>query len=228
MHRSAGLIVAAALQQSIFSRLSLAAAAFVPASRPTPARALPRTRRELQAAAENKSVAMEEGACQQQLFGRFKISPSQIFFRTKHSFALVNLRPLVEGHVLVCSTRVTPLLSDLDPDEYIDLWMTVRSVQDALKRQYKCHSFNVAVQDGREAGQSVPHVHVHILPRHDGDFERNDDVYDELENWAPRDVPTTKKKLEVPEDDQRVDRTPDEMSAEASIYRSLMNNEAES
>ena len=116
-------------------------------------------------------------------------------------------------------------MSDLDPDEYIDLWRTVRSVQDALKRQYKCDSFNVAVQDGSAAGQSVPHVHVHILPRSTGDFERNDDIYDELENWAPRDVPTSRKKLEVPEDDQRVDRTPDEMSAEASIYRSLMNNE---
>ena len=224
MHRSAGWVVAAALQQSIFSRLSLAAA-FVPALKPTPVRALPQARRELRAAAENKSVAMEEGQCHQQLFGRFKISPSQIFYKTKHSFALVNLRPLVDGHVLVCSTRVTPLLSDLDPDEYIDLWRTVRSVQDALKRQYKCDSFNVAVQDGSAAGQSVPHVHVHILPRSTGDFERNDDIYDELENWAPRDVPTSRKKLEVPEDDQRVDRTPDEMSAEASIYRSLMNNE---
>jgi len=171
---------------------------------------------------------MEEGECQQQLFGRFKISPSQIFYRTKHSFALVNLRPLVDGHVLVCSTRVTPHLSDLDTDEYVDLWTTVRSVQDALKRQYKCDSFNVAVQDGTAAGQSVPHVHVHILPRTDGDFERNDDVYDALENWAPRDVPVTKKKLEVPEDDQRIDRTPEEMSAEASIYRALLNIEADS
>ena len=36
-------------------------------------------------------------------------------------------------------------------------------------------------QDGETAGQSVPHVHVHCLPRRTGDFKRNDDVYDALD-----------------------------------------------
>ena len=49
-----------------------------------------------------------------QLFGRFKIATSQIFYRSIHSFAMVNLRPLVPGHVLVVSNRVVPLLSDLE------------------------------------------------------------------------------------------------------------------
>jgi len=34
------------------------------------------------------------------------------------------------------------------------------------------------LQDGPKAGQTVPHVHVHILPRKDGDFENNDEIYD--------------------------------------------------
>jgi hypothetical protein len=49
----------------------------------------------------------------EQLFGRFKISSNQIFYRSSHSFAMVNLRPLLPGHVLVVSNRVVPLLSDL-------------------------------------------------------------------------------------------------------------------
>jgi hypothetical protein len=57
---------------------------------------------------EKKSASIDV----QQLFGRFKISSNQIFLRTTHSFAMVNLRPIVSGHVLICSTRVTPLLSD--------------------------------------------------------------------------------------------------------------------
>jgi bis(5'-adenosyl)-triphosphatase len=38
------------------------------------------------------------------------------------------------------------------------------------------------MQDGQDAGQSVPHVHVHVLPRRPGDFHRNDDVYDAIDD----------------------------------------------
>ncbi|KAL3763741.1 hypothetical protein ACHAW5_006185 [Stephanodiscus triporus] len=74
------------------------------------------------------------------------------------------------------------------------------------------------------AGQSVPHVHVHVLPRFCGDLERNDDVYDELEAWAPRDYNASKdkSKLDVPEDSKRKDRTVEEMEAEAAMYQSLI------
>jgi len=157
------------------------------------------------------------------LFGRFKILASQIFHKTDHSFALVNLRPLVPGHVLVVSNRIAPLLDDLHDHEYDDLWKTVRKVQRALKAKYNCDAFNVAVQDGEGAGQSVPHVHIHILPRYRGDLERNDDIYDQLEMWAPREEDCQKKKrLEVPDDSERRDRTIEEMAEEASIYQSLM------
>lgn len=159
-----------------------------------------------------------------QLFGRFRISSNQIFHKTIHSYALVNLRPIVPGHVLVCSNRVTPLLSDLDEEEFYDLWKTVRIVQQILKQQYNCNAFNVAVQDGVGAGQSVPHVHVHILPRYIGDIERNDDIYDQLEAWAPRDDDSNsgrKTKLDVPEDSERRDRSVEEMAEEASVYRRI-------
>ena len=160
------------------------------------------------------------------LFGRFKISSSQLFHKSEYSFAMVNLRPIVPGHVLVVSNRIVPMLSDLDDDEYDDIWRTVRKVQSVLKQQYKCDAFNVAVQDGKGAGQSVPHVHVHILPRYYGDLERNDDIYDQLELWAPRDELSKKKaKLEVPEEGKRRDRTMEEMASEASIYRSLLGKQ---
>ncbi|KAL3799446.1 hypothetical protein HJC23_013901 [Cyclotella cryptica] len=170
--------------------------------------------------ASEKSMSTDEE--EYRLFGRFKISTSQIFYRSTHSFAMVNLRPLVPGHVLVVSNRVVPVLSDLESDEYDDLWRTVRSVQAGLKNQYKCDAFNVAIQDGMGAGQSVPHVHVHILPRYCGDLERNDDIYDKLESWAPRDeLSQNKPKMDVPDDSERRDRTLEEMADEALSYRSL-------
>ena len=171
------------------------------------------------------SRSMSSSDTQQQLFGRFKISPNQIFHKTDLSFALVNLRPLVPGHVLVVSNRVAPLLSDLKDDEYDDLFRLVRVVQKVLKEQYKCDAFNVAVQDGEGAGQSVPHVHVHILPRYNTDTE-GDEIYNKLENWAPRDgkKKSIRPKLDVPGDSERRDRTEKEMADEAAIYKSLIND----
>lgn len=158
------------------------------------------------------------------LFGRFRISPEHIFYRSETSIAFVNLRPIVPGHVLVMPKKNVPHLKDLNEMEYTDLWATVRKVQSILE-QHKDQqlSFNVAVQDGRDAGQSVPHVHVHILPRIPNDFARNDDIYTELEEWAPRQAATREKgSLNVPDDSERRDRTPEEMAAEAAMYRSCL------
>ncbi len=189
----------------------------------------------------SSSVVFEE-----MQFGKFKISPSQIFYNspTNLTAAIVNLRPIVPGHVLVVPHRVVPHLSDLTDDEHDDLWRSVRIVQRALSEHYGdggenknnhgCSScgFNVAVQDGKVAGQSVPHVHVHILPRKSNDFERNDDVYDALEAWAPTENMVQEKadeiaknSLDVPDDDDRVDRTMQMMEDEAMAYRSILYRE---
>lgn len=162
-------------------------------------------------------------------FGKFKISPSQIFYTTNLSAAIVNLRPIVPGHVLIIPKRVTPRLHQLSNEEYLDLWQSVRTVQNAVEKYYNAEGSNVAVQDGVCAGQSVPHVHVHILPRLKGDFERNDDVYDELQDWAPRQDDKSQKqgKLVVLEDEDRRDRTEDEMEEEAGSYRNLFESNAD-
>ena len=163
-------------------------------------------------------------------FGKFIIPEESIFYRTKHSAAFVNLRPIVPGHVLIMPERIVPTMDMLEEQEYLDMWSSVRTIQSILKRQYNCSAFNVAVQDGKDAGQSVPHVHIHILPRKWGDYECNDDVYDELENWAPRPSLTKEKppkKLEVLDDEDRVDRTPKMMADEAAIYRALLSEQNE-
>lgn len=163
-------------------------------------------------------------------FGKFTIAQSQIFYQSPPglSAAIVNLRPIVPGHVLIISKRVVPRLKDLSNEEYLDLWETVALVQKMLTQKYGTESFNVAVQDGAAAGQSVPHVHVHILPRKEGDFTRNDDVYDQLQSWAPtKEISDNKQAymqaLNVPEDADRRDRTMEEMENEASHYRNIMN-----
>lgn len=119
-------------------------------------------------------------------------------------------------------------MEDLTEDEYNDMWLLVRRVQGVLKTHHVgTTAFNVAVQDGGAAGQSVPHVHVHVLPRRGGDLRRNDDVYEELEMWAPRAAADTEKErtgIDVPDDKDRVDRTDEMMAEEAAAYRRIWDD----
>ncbi|CAK7564843.1 MAG: Dinucleoside triphosphate hydrolase [Sporothrix epigloea] len=114
-------------------------------------------------------------------FGPYDVS-TQVFYSTQHSFALVNIKPLLPGHVLVCPKQPHERLTDLSPAELVDLFAAVQVVQRMLASHYfgehgvgeadektdidlNKGSFNLAIQDGPEAGQTVPHVHVHVLPR---------------------------------------------------------------
>ncbi|CAM9349153.1 unnamed protein product, partial [Ectocarpus fasciculatus] len=116
-----------------------------------------------------------------QRFGPHALHAGQIFFESPLSVGIVNLKPIVLGHVLVISKRVCGRVADLSPEEVADLFATVHRVAPVLERHYGCSAMNIAIQDGADAGQSVPHVHIHLLPRRKGDFERNDEVHEKLD-----------------------------------------------
>lgn len=61
---------------------------------------------------------------------------------------------------------------DLTTDEYVDLFASVRFIAPRLEKHYEAQALNIAIQDGVESGQSVPHVHVHVLPRKTGTFRK--------------------------------------------------------
>lgn len=115
-------------------------------------------------------------------FGPHTIHPDQIFHRSAHSIALVNIKPILPGHVLVITKRPCARFTDLQDEEVADLWLTARRVGTALERHYGASSLTLAIQDGRDAGQSVPHVHVHVLPRAPLDLEDNDQIYGMLDD----------------------------------------------
>ncbi|CAH7688328.1 HIT-like domain-containing protein [Phakopsora pachyrhizi] len=106
----------------------------------------------------------------------------QVFYQSTHSFAIVNLRPIVTGHVLVIPRRNDVLrLKDLRSEELIDLFSSIQKVSNVIERVHQADSLNVSIQDGPFAGQSVPHLHAHIIPRKPRDFIPNDRVYESLE-----------------------------------------------
>jgi bis(5'-adenosyl)-triphosphatase len=85
----------------------------------------------------------------------------------------------------VVPSRPVARLSELKGDELSCLMQSVQSVGSVVERAYNADALTFACQDGKAAGQSVPHVHFHIIPRKlKGDRfsgEKNDEVYPALE-----------------------------------------------
>ncbi|XP_077714383.1 bis(5'-adenosyl)-triphosphatase isoform X4 [Canis aureus] len=141
-------------------------------------------------------------------FGQHLIKPSVVFLKTELSFALVNRKPVVPGHVLVCPLRPVERFRDLRPDEVADLFQATQRVGMVVEKHFQGTSLTFSMQDGPEAGQTVKHVHVHVLPRKAGDFHKNDSIYDELQKHDKEE-----------EDSPTLWRSEEEMAAEASALR---------
>jgi diadenosine tetraphosphate (Ap4A) HIT family hydrolase len=98
-------------------------------------------------------------------FGPFPVHEAEIVFKSALSYVMVNLNPIIEGHLLALPQRRAQYLRDLTLDERIDLFRTADIVAHAMKRLLAVPALEVTCQDGPIAGQTVPHVHLHILPR---------------------------------------------------------------
>lgn len=158
-------------------------------------------------------------------FYKFAVD-SQVFFKTSHTYALVNLKPLVPGHVLVVPLRTSVLrFGDLSAAESQDYMRSLQIVQGLIKHVYKADSLNLAIQDGPESGQSVPHLHTHIIPRFKSD-RFDDSIHKQLErsDLAAAYEEFFARKLEFQNspgfvstpDEDRHPRTQEEMAKEAA------------
>ena len=82
--------------------------------------------------------------------------------------------------VLVSTLRPVARFADLTTEEVADLFVCAHRIAPVLQTLFKSSSLTIAVQDGEHAGQTVDHVHVHLIPRRLGDFKHNDDIYDQV------------------------------------------------
>ena len=115
-------------------------------------------------------------------FGKSATIPSScLVFQTRLSIVSVNKKPVVPGHLLVIPKRSEAArMRDLGAEEVCDLFLAAKLALEVSEAHFEATSSTMSVQDGREAGQTVEHVHVHVLPRKAGDFAENDDVYTAL------------------------------------------------
>ncbi|XP_078676954.1 bis(5'-adenosyl)-triphosphatase-like isoform X2 [Branchiostoma floridae x Branchiostoma belcheri] len=145
-------------------------------------------------------------------FGQHVLQASCVFFKSRLSIGFVNRKPVVPGHVLVSPLRVVERFGDLSSEEVADLFQATQTISGVVEKHFQSSSLTIAIQDGPEAGQTVKHVHVHILPRRVGDFPQNDDVYHALD----------KHDKQMTDSDERW-RSEEEMAEEASVLAKYFN-----
>lgn len=79
--------------------------------------------------------------------------------------------PLNEGHILVVPKRHFSDFFDMTPEEWDSSRKIILKTKEVLDEKYSPSGYNVGVNVGRDAGQSIFHAHIHMIPRYSGDIE---------------------------------------------------------
>lgn len=90
---------------------------------------------------------------------------SQEYYESPLSIVLYNYKPFFRGHSLIIPKRYVERFEDLSPEEIADMGETVKKVQKAFQKVYGANDYLLVVQNGKNAGQTVFYVHMHMLPR---------------------------------------------------------------
>jgi histidine triad (HIT) family protein len=95
--------------------------------------------------------------------------PCHKVYENETNLAFLDVHPHVKGHTIVVPKEHRESFLDLSEQEMTNLVLMVRKTMEFLQEKLNCQGFNVGWNDGEVAGQVVPHLHVHIMPRYDGD-----------------------------------------------------------
>lgn len=95
--------------------------------------------------------------------------PARIVYEDETTVAFLDANPLAPGHTLVIPKEEYERLNDVPDDIASDLYATIHELVPVVEDSVDADASTVAFNNGEAAGQEVPHVHCHIVPRFEGD-----------------------------------------------------------
>jgi bis(5'-adenosyl)-triphosphatase len=114
------------------------------------------------------------------LFCRKEITEKS-FCSTPLFSAFYNISPILPGHSLVIPDKHYESLFELSDDELSEMMVFARKITSSLKTFFNCDGFDWTIQDGVSAGQTVPHLHLHIVPRKPLDLPESNEWYKKIQ-----------------------------------------------
>ncbi|WP_269850654.1 HIT family protein [Methanosarcina horonobensis] len=98
--------------------------------------------------------------------------PSERVYEDDAVYAFLDIYPASEGHTLVAPRKHFSKFTDMGAEDVAVLFEAARKVTAAVEKAFSAEGSNVGINNGEVAGQEVPHVHVHVIPRKKGDGGR--------------------------------------------------------
>lgn len=96
-------------------------------------------------------------------------------------YAIYNLSPILPGHSMIIPGRHCGSLFDLSEEEISLFFSFARRVTAFLAEAYEAEAYDWSLQEGEPAGQSIEHLHLHIIPRKPGDLPEGEEWYGKLQ-----------------------------------------------
>lgn len=117
---------------------------------------------------ETGATAMAEEDCR---FCVKKKPGRRLIADNEFGFAAYDRHPASEGHFLVIPYRHFASYFDINDDELVALWGLVKQGKEVVEKEFNPDGYNVGINVGTAAGQSIHHLHIHVIPRYSGDVE---------------------------------------------------------
>ena len=96
-------------------------------------------------------------------------APAAITRTTPLALALFDAYPVSPGHTLIIPRRQVARLSDTTPEERAELFDVLDETQTQLEAEHSPDGFNIGINEGEAGGQTIEHLHIHLIPRYAGD-----------------------------------------------------------
>jgi len=107
---------------------------------------------------------------------------SSVVEQNELAMAVRDIAPVNPGHTLIMPKRHVASYFDLTDEESLAMMALLRRTKQTLDTEFGPDDYNIGVNNGPLAGQTVPHVHIHVMPRYRGDV---DDVRGGVRNIIP-------------------------------------------
>lgn len=122
------------------------------------------------------------------------------FCETENFKAIYNIAPILPGHSLILPKNHIQSIFELTEKELFEMFQLARRVTTGLKTYFNCDGSDWTIQDGESAGQTIQHLHLHIIPRFPFDLPGENEWYDFIiENEKDLKDSNSRKKLDTNE-----------------------------